>query len=208
MKCDRFLLFFGVCLVLTGCGAGKITIQERPLPRRNPTAYEFDAPIDAVKTAINGARGENWRDAQKIHEGGFLAWRNDNSPFTKDVFTKPGNESDAYLYGLGAAVGKSQVYLKDGEELRCYADFHIHLTSITGSRTRVEILTYDARVHAGTEWHPFARAGIWVGVDPTSIEEYQILLDLGKQLGVQDMPKLITPDPDSRPRKIKRARST
>jgi hypothetical protein len=206
VKFYRFFLLFVVSLALTGCGVEKVAIQERQLPQRNPTAYEFDAPIDAVKHAINEARGEKWRDAQNVHEGGQLAWKGDGNPFAKNVFTKKENENDAYLSGMGYAVGKSQVYLKDGKELTYYADFQIHLTPISVSKTRVEIFTQDGHVQAGTEWHPFARAGIFVVVEPTSIEEYQILSDIGKQLGVQDMPKLKTPDTNSPTRELKAAR--
>jgi len=101
-----------------------------------------------------------------------------------------------------------RLYVKDGEAKTYYADFKIVLTPTNDPpRTRVAIVAQNCRVIAGTEWHPFARAGVFVDVDPTSIEEYQILLDIGRELGVQDMPKLITPDAQSQTRKIRRPRS-
>ncbi len=164
-----------MALLLSGCGSDKVTIQERPLPQRNPTNYEFNAPIPEVKSAINDARGEKSLDSQNPHEGGQLTWKSDHNPFAKGVFSKSENENDAYLHGMGSSVGKSKVYLKDGKELPFYADFQIHLIPIGTSKTRVEIITHDSYVEAGTEWHPFARAGIFAVVESTSIEEYQIL---------------------------------
>jgi hypothetical protein len=107
---------------------------------------------------------------------------------------------------MGNAVGKSVVYFKDGTPLTYYADFQIHLTPINADHTRVDIITRDSHVRAGTEWHPVAQAGIFVDVAPTSVEEYQILLDIGKQLGVKSMPMLITPDPKAPIRKLKASR--
>ncbi len=197
-----------VSLALTGCGSDKTTIQEAPLPQRNPTTYEFNAPMDAVKNAINEARGEKWQDAQGPNQGGQLAWKGDGNPFAKGTFANAQNASDAYLcgVGLGYAVGTSRVYSKDGKGLTYYADFQIHLVPVNASKTRVDILTHDSFIEAGTEWHPFARAGIFVNVPATTIEEYQILLDVGKQLGDRNMPKLITPDPGSQTRKLRATR--
>jgi hypothetical protein len=194
-----------VSLVLTGCRAGEIAIQERQLPKRNPTAYEFDVPLDAVIRALDEARGIKWHGTQNSNEGGYLAWNGGNL-FTRTERSQEGNEAVAYLNGMGNAVGKSHVYLKDGRELAFFADFQIRLTSISNSKTRVDIVTHDSFVEAGTELHPFARAGIFVDVPPTTIEEYQILLDVGKQLGAQDMPKLITPDPGSPTKKLRATR--
>jgi len=201
----KFLLFIWI-LVLVGCGGDEVIIDERPLPKRNLTAYEFNVSIDSVKTAITEARGENWRDNQKLNKKGNLAWEKDRDPFAESIFVKRENENDAYLYGICDAVGESRVYYKDGKGLTYYADFHIHITPINASKTRVEIFTHNSRVLAGTEWHPFVKAGTWAQVEATSIEEYQILLDIGEQLGVQDMPKITMPDPNSRLRKVKKMR--
>lgn len=208
MKSGKLVLALGLVVIVVGCEGGKNTIEERSMPQKNPTTYEFDASLDAVKAAITAARGEGWNDAQ-LHGGGELAWKKDGNPFASKVFEDPRNENDAYL-GIACyayAVGNSQMYLKDGNELSYYADFQIHLTQNGASRTRVEIIAKNSRVLAGTESHPFARAGIFLDVDPTSIEDYQILLDIGKQLGDRDMPKLILPDLNSPTHTVKKPRS-
>ena len=206
MRLHSFVFWSCVAFACTGCDTDKVAIQQRQFPQRNPTLYEFDAPLDAVRRALNEARGENWQNTQQPFEGAVLAWKGNGDPFAKDALTKPGNQSDAYLHGMGYAVGKSRVYLKDGQELPYYADFHIHITAISASRTRVEVLTEDSRVEAGTEWHPFARAGVFVVVPPTSIEEYQILLDMGKALGVRGMTNLMAPDRNAPTRTIRATR--
>ena len=202
------MLLFAVLFSSAGCGSKTVAIEERILPNRNPTVYEFDAVISVIKHAIKAARGEKWRDAQPPHQGTQIAWKGDGNLFAKHAYEDSGISDVAFLYGMGDCVGKSQVYIKGGNGLTYYADFKVVLTPANNpSRTRVEIIAQRCRVETGTEWHSFARAGIFIDVDPTSIEEYQILLDIGKQLGIHEMPKLITPDPKSPTRKIKRPRS-
>ena len=190
----KTVILVGLILTFTGCGGYKNTIEKRTMTQRNPTVYEFEGSLEEVKNAIREARGISWQNSQKPHEGGELIWKNSSNPFAGKIFENPKNENDAILCGMGAAVGKSAMYMKDGEGLLYYADFQIHLAAITALRTKIEISTFDSHVLAGTEWHPFAQAGIYLEVKPTSIEEYQILLDIGKQLGATNMPKLILPD--------------
>ncbi|MEQ1935927.1 MAG: hypothetical protein ABL962_18890 [Fimbriimonadaceae bacterium] len=207
MKRKWCFLWFLAIPVVTGCGGSGVSIEERTLSVRNQTNYEFNASIDAVITAVINARGEQWNLAQPAFQGAQLAWRGDGSPFAKKAFIGSSTNVAAFLYGMGNSVGTSKVYLKDSNELRYYADFNIQLTPVDTSRTRVDIITQKSQVLAGTEWHPYARAGIFVTVEPTSIEEYQILLDIGKQLGIQDMPQMILPDTNAPTLKRKKSRS-
>ena len=184
----------GLFLCTFICGAEDDRIEEKTLSTNNPTTYEFNASLDNVKAAIKKARGDDWRDAQDAHNGAELIWQSDKNPLARKIFDDPKNLNDAYLCGMGDAVGKSSVYFKNKLPLTYYADFQIHLTSTSALKTRVEIFTFDSHVLAGTELLPFARAGIFLVVEPTTIEEYQILLDIGKQISQSNMPKLMLPD--------------
>jgi hypothetical protein len=103
------------------------------------------------------------------------------------------------LFGSTSPVGESQVYFKDGQPLIYYADFHIHLTPLDSKKTRVEIFTYGSSVVTGVDesWSPHGPAFIFVNVDPTTIEQYQILLGIGQQLRMTNMPPLVTPGMDA-----------
>jgi hypothetical protein len=228
-------LLIGTTLTLTGCGqqhVREVILQQRLLPHPNPTAYDFDADVSHVKGAVKRAF-DKWRDEQTtkyqamvwkgsgdaetqhilslvLQSSGLmqLLWKEDGDAPTKDTFTKPGNENDAYIFGGDTPVGESQVYFKDGQPLIYYANFHIHLTVVSPQKTRVEIFTDDSSLAAGLDksWSPHGPALIFVKVDPTTIEQYQILLGIGEQLGTKDMPQLVTPGPDSQVRQIKKPR--
>ena len=88
-----------------------------------------------------------------------------------------------------------------------FADFHIHLTTISASKTGVTVFTIDPNVVAGLEQHvAHGPAYVCVEVPPTSIEEYQILTRLGRQLHTRDMPEMKVPSPDALTRKVQRPR--
>lgn len=202
---------------------GPVTLQERMLPHPNPTSYEFDASVSDVQDAIKKAF-DKWREEQTkkyqvrvwkwggddktqhlltsaLQSSGLLhlLWKQDGAIISKDLPNKPGNENDAYIYGGVSPVGESQVYFKSGQPLIYYGDFHIHLTAISPAKTCAEIFTYGSSVVTGVDesWSPHGPAFISVNVDPTTIEQYQILLGIGEQLGTKDMPPLVTPGPDA-----------
>jgi len=201
----------------------QVTLQERLLSQPNPTNYEFDATVSGVTNAIRKAF-DKWQEEQtkkyqkKEWEGASdattkhsltlalqssglvsLFFKGDADALSKNLLTKAGNENDAYLFGSTSSLGESQVYFKDGQPLIYYADFHIHLVAIGPQKTRVEISTYGSRVVAGLDksWSPHGPSLIFVEVPPTTIEQYQILLGIGQQLGTTNMPPLVTPGPDA-----------
>jgi hypothetical protein len=193
-----------LCLFVMGCNPNRNVIEVTSLPVKNPTVYDFNASLEQVKKAISEARGTNWQfDAGLQHVDQVLSWKEDDNPFAKKIYAKSENGNDAFIWGMANTIGKSQVYSKDGKELEYYADFHLHLVALNPTKIRVEVFTYNNYVKAGTEWHPQAQAGIHLVVPPSSIEEYQILLDVGKELGEKDMPKLIVPAPGAAKQSLK-----
>jgi hypothetical protein len=206
----------------------QVNLQEKLLPYQNPTSYEFDAGVADVKDAIGKAFGQEhrtkqWREAQSAiwkgkgdaaaqksltdalrWQGAMLLWKGEADVLTRGALAKPGTENDAYLYGGGTCVGESQTYFKEGQPLIYYADFHIHLTAMDERKTRIEIFTYESCVVAGLDesWSPHGPSLIFVQVDPTTVEQYQILLGIGEQLGTKNMPQLITPAPDAQVKQL------
>lgn len=212
-----------------------VTFEQKELPRLNPTAYDFDATLPQVKKAIRKACGEQWflSQAGKNHERvwkgggdteasrrltqvlqlppGSLFFKGDADALTRGLLAQHGNENDAYFYGIDSPIGESQIYFTDdGQPAIYYADFHIHLTALGTNRTRVEIFTYDSTVAIGAEkaWtaHGHEIGLITAKVPPTTVEEYQILLRIGEQLGAKDMPALITPGTNAPMKQVTRPR--
>jgi hypothetical protein len=151
----------GAILAFSGCGQRQVTFQERVLPRRNPTAWEFEAGITDVKIAIQKSyddwhfgtskaytarvwQGDGDAVSKRVHSRALqlvghedLLWKGDGDLLTKGLFAKPGNENDAYLLGMEAPYCESQVYFEGATPLIYYADFHVHLAPLASGKTRV-----------------------------------------------------------------------
>jgi hypothetical protein len=139
-----------------------------------------------VQTAIRKAFAKDF----KLH----LAWKDDSNPFAKEVFSQPSTNDDAYLYTFHEPIGFSKVYFRGGEPLQYISNFHLRLTPLGAKKTRVRVEARDCEVIAGlSPIGVHGPANIYVSVYPTTIEEYEILLRIGKELAVNDMPLLRLP---------------
>lgn len=180
--------------ILSGCSVDVIAIQHP----KNPTSFLFSFPVRQVKSAILNEFAEypkRYRhmliehiDTDVILSGNF-----------EKIFSDSLNRYDLLLYYSGS-IGRSQTYFDaDGNALDYYADFHIHLTEIHPNQTRVDIITIDPAVAVGKELLPslphFVRNIRYEDVNPTTIEEYEILRKIGRGLGVDEsMPPVVYPD--------------
>ena len=221
MSHHTIALLFGFLLSAPGCGSAQVALQERPLSERNPTNYEFNASVKDVQAAIKRDFSYQWLEELRLKnknpaptgplytalqmQGASLLWRGEGDSLSKKLLRQPGNEEDAYLYGGGSCVGLSQVYFKDGQPLVYFADFHIHLAVVSSARTRVTVLTYGPSVVAGLERRvAHGPAYVFVEVPPTSVEEYQILLRIGHELAIRNMPQIKLPGPETPMRNLSR----
>jgi len=217
---------------IAASGGENVVFQEKVLPRANPTAFEFNASVSEVTNAVRRSHDEwshemskkygskTWDGvgdavSRRVHTRRLqmiglesLVWKGDADSLTRGLLTKPGNENDAYLLGMEAPYCESAVYFQDGQPLIYHADFHIHLASVASGRTRVEITTYDPQVAAGVDrrFSPVSSGpGLFtVEVAPTTVEEYQILLGIGRILGTTNMPQLAIPGVDASAKQIVR----
>ena len=200
-------LFLGATLVCAGCGQRPVTLQQRLLSQQNPTNYEVDATVKDVKGAMKKAF-DKWFEEQAKNNRKRV-WKGGGDADAKRLLTKPENENDAYFYATDSPVGESSVYFKDGQPLIYFANFHIHLSVVEPRKSRVGIVTYDSAVNTGAHagWSPaHGRRFLYVPVDPTTVEEYQILLRIGDELGAKGMPPLVTPETDSAVKTITKSR--
>lgn len=175
-----------------GCSATSQIIKTTP---NNPTSYTFEFNLQQVSEFIKKEflNRPGYRYMQLEYFGQDVL-----SSSAKKLFENKSNQNDFYLH-YSSAIGKSKIYFnKKGEPLDYYAEFHLHLTVIDSINTKVEIFTTDPRVVVGRDLFPslphLVRMDKTKSVPPSTIEEYEILLKIGKGLGVKEkMPKLVEP---------------
>ncbi len=175
-----FILF----LFLFGCN----NYYEQKLNNKNPTEYIFDKNSFQIKKAIKTCLG-------KYQINGLALYLKEDNRF--EILNIIENENDAYLRTFIDYMD-SKVYFKKNNPLKYTADFHIHLDSLAPNKTRVTVITINPRIITGIK--PGIGDNFTFGssnfksVQPSTIEEYEIILKIGKELGQQGMPPCNYPD--------------
>ena len=187
-----------------------------------PISYDFNIPKDSLyKTIINV-----FSSFTKIKDS-FSRYEAEKINFTQYYYLDPeyyGVENaryfdpdnyihlpisfirDEYLDSLQIwhPIGLSYNYKFGGTEIRPVYDacFFVNLESTSANSTRATVVTLKPRIavgrkrefdaHKGMVWNP-----VWQDSEPSTIEEYQILLRIGERLGIKkNMPQLIIPKLD------------
>jgi len=94
-------------------------------------------------------------------------------------------------------LGYSDVYYKKNMPLLYSASFHLHFEQIDADMTKIKVYVLEPKVAVGEEILaqiiiPSHAGYSWKSVKPTTIEEYKILLRIGKVVG-EKMPPLRKP---------------
>lgn len=172
----RFFIFMGP-LILAAVPIAYLLlkappIEVKPLLRKNPTSFVFHSSIRAVIRII-----------ESMDPG--------QAPLVV------GKRYNFFLGALHDPIGKSAVYFARGEALDYLAEFNLCIRKRGDEETAVQVDTTRSEVIAGKKFG-FGSCGPgfanrYVAVEPTTIEEYEILLKIGRALGEKDMPPLILP---------------
>ena len=194
------LLLLSFCI---SCSSDIHKIKTKSLNEKNPTSYEFARPMSEVKKEVINAF-----DSEKVNPlthqfnssfsnetFSFVVESKEDPSFSKHIFQNPENSNDLYLHSFGTPINSSYVYFGGGKPLRYRAEFQLHLTALDPHRTRVSVITHKPTVINGSKCcglHGYVSND--VPVEPTTIEEYKILLFVGRLLGTQDMPPLRLPE--------------
>lgn len=177
------------------------------LKEKNPTSYVFHIPVDRLRNVIvydfSKDRSKDIDDLRSVQEISRKQWSvhdancSYNSEKVEKIFEKPRNKLDLYLTPSGSPIiSYSKVYLKFRKPLEYYAEFQLHFASINEQETKIEVITYNTEVlYWGFDI--FGTGHSYVNtkkVEPTTIEEYEILLRIGNLAGEKDMPPLKLPE--------------
>lgn len=169
-------------VIITGCNK----YYEWKIDKPNPTSYCFDTNVKQIQKMILEGLGDY------KYNNLVLYFKNDSTAISniENIFEVVENSNDAYL--LNIEYMKSKTYYKRDEPLLYIANFHIHLDSLEENKTCVKIITINPRIITGSM--PGIGDNFQLGaanfksVPPSTIEEYEILLIIGNQLGQKGMP--------------------
>lgn len=170
----------------------KDKITKIELINKNPTEYIFNASKDSLFMSLT-------KDIIFMRLA-VMTIKNKRIIPSKisELLFQVNNNQDIFLESIDSYC-KSKIYkFEKGEFLDYWVSFYLHLEKIDENRTKVKISTIDPKVVAGRELLPkplhFVRKNITISVEPSTIEEYEILLEIGKLVGEKDMPSLKLPE--------------
>lgn len=164
------LLFITISVLTIGC------YSKEKLQSPNPTSYVFDAGIEDVRKAIL-TRVEDSLDGYTV----YAKEDYDNDILSKNI------KNDALLRNHYDV--KSKMFFRFGKPLPYFPEFIIHLDSISEKKTNVVVYTSDTTIVIGGIGVPHFGYTWEKKVSPSTIEEYEILLLIGQQLGQEGMPE-------------------
>lgn len=164
------LLFITISVLTIGC----YTKEKLLVP--NPTSYVFDAGIEDARKAIL-TRVEDSLDGYTV----YAKEDYDNDILSKNI------KNDALLRNHYDV--KSKMFFRFGNPLPYFPEFIIHLDSISEKKTNVVVYTSDTTIVVGGIGVPHFGYTWEKKVSPSTIEEYEILLLIGQQLGQEGMPE-------------------
>lgn len=171
-----------VTLLLLSCSS----LPEKRTIIPNPTKYTFSCSKDSVRQTIISELYKYKVTMRLYFEGSEFPEE------VADIFSRPENKEDFYLYDELPWINESYVY----PGLKYHASFHLHILEIDKGHTEVIVNTLNPRVIIGEELLPsgphFAKDYKYHDVEPSTIEEYEILFKIGQALN-QDMPKVLYP---------------
>ena len=176
-------------------------IETSPLSQKNPTSYVFTRPVPEVREQILTALKDDklmqdfYSSFPTTPSFYFAVESREHAVFSERIFANRENHEDVYLHSFGTPICLSQVYFAGGKPLRYRAEFQLHLTALADNSTKVTVTTHDPKVINGSKCcglHGYVAND--VAVEPTTIEEYKILLFVGRILGASDMPPLRLPE--------------
>jgi hypothetical protein len=192
-------LFLTFCI---SCSSDVHKIKTRSLVQKNPTSYVFPGRVPEVREKILTV----FEDFPLRREfGSFVSPNSPSFMFSvrtreedgsyEPIFASPANHNDLYLHSWGEPIDPSEVYFGGGKPLRYRAEFQLHLTAADNDNTQISVITHKPSVINGSVCcglHGYKSND--VAVEPTTIEEYRILLFIGRILGVNNMPVLKLPE--------------
>ena len=189
-------LFTGILLV-NSCITPRPSKRIIPDNEKNPTEYLFNIPMKRIKWVIEATFEEQQFCGYYLRNYEKYGW--------DDIPNLEKNENDYFLRHLSGnefLKCRSKVYFSKSDKPRLYVPFcyFIHLEE-TETGTKVYVYAIYPKLRVG--WRCGAIRGNiinfgvverYIPVPSTTVEEYEILLMIGRTLGIEkDMPPLKIP---------------
>jgi len=199
----QLLLLTLTTIIVVGCNNSK-EITTKELETKNPTEYVFNIEIDSLKYSVVNIFNEHLSTSSTMygsslffnktddikHQVFFVAELKEDASFGKKYFNNKETQNNIYLHSFGN-YWYSPIYYTDNKKLECRTPFIIELKEVNQNMTLMSIKPEKLVVLNGTECcGPHGFYSKEFEVEPTTVEEYTLILFIAEQLGVTDLKPL------------------
>lgn len=168
----------------------------------NPRSYTYTKGLEDVKNAIKEGFSKYQFRTMKLDSMHKVSINGKNYLKSALDIIEPASDSntnDFILYSESSIGYSKMFFTKRMDSLLYYAGFRLHLNVIDANHVQVRIITIKPAVETSKHIITAGPCGAYKTsqtryVEPSSIEEYEILLIIGKKLGIQGMPSLVLPN--------------
>jgi hypothetical protein len=198
----NFGLFLFTLILCNSCiGFRTVNFKEK-----NPTSFIFPVPLiklsDIIIQDFGIIRSKNLDEFSSVQEISNRSWNilsigeYNMTKRSKNIFINEENKYDVVIIPEpNPIVSYSKIYKKFWKPLKYLAEFELHFIYITETETKIEIITHNPKVlywsfNFFNSGHSYVKCKT---VEPTTIEEYEILLRVGNLVGEKHMPPLKLP---------------
>lgn len=116
-----------------------------------------------------------------------------NAVFSKEYYKNPNAKNDIYVHCFGTPW-YSKLYYTDNKPLKYRTAFIIKLKKVDENKTQIEIIAENPTVINGiSSYGSHGAIALNTKVEPSSIEEYTLLLFIANHLGESNLPKIRFP---------------
>jgi hypothetical protein len=185
-------------------------LETRELVEANPTEHIFSIPRDQLRQTILDSFNEHKEMSSPFYQSSIFYFNADmgngqhkmavsfnaetagNAIFGKKHFEKPNTGNDIYIHSFGQ-FWYSPIYYAGGKALEFRTPFILTLEKIDEEQTLLKVIPETPKVIKGIDGltaHGFYSKEI--DVEPTTVEEYSLILFIAEQLGDTTLKPLTT----------------
>jgi hypothetical protein len=180
----------------------------KKLAHPNPTSYTFDFPVDKLRDKVINLFSIDPQTNDSIlkvvfidrilkehpFQINFVAETSDKAAFGTDYYKNVENSDDIFLFSMGSYWYSPLYFRKNNEPFLFFTSFAFKFKAISDQKTLLSVIDINPIISNGTKCcgHSGYMA-IEEKVQPTTVEEYTLILYIAEKLGVRGLAPLRLP---------------
>ena len=197
-------------LMQVGCGESPKQVEQKILLNPNQTCLTIKLPINKLRDTLVEIFDIDHQEDNKIlgriffyksdpkdlgvHQITFWPETSDTCTFGKEYFKKPNTKNDVFLTQYGEAW-YSAMYFNKSKPFEFRTEFAIQLKELSKNSTLITAKALDPKILNGKKCCGpcLGNYSLEEKVQPTTVEEYTLILYIAEQLSIKGLPRLQLP---------------